>query len=380
MTRKRSGRDGDSIHRRSLLRTVSTVGGVAIAGCVDETDVSDADGEETPDENGDDGDPEDDDRESEGDDAAETEDDRETEGETDDEDDHDDGTVRFLLNSSEGRVDVVEEYAPLAEYLEAETDAEIELVRAPDTPATRSGLENGHAELAADSWTVPLMTDDVDIVGARRAYGSAYYFSTITTTPDSDIERLVDLEGETVAVASPLSVGSSLVPARMLSGAGLDVGAYPDGDPIDLELQAAGRHDTARELLVHNDDVAAAGTAAFAVAPRVPRRQFDEYPDFVEHSVEYERAGDEIGDEPELQLLAVSEPLARAPIVARSDWTDPVRGAIEDALLRAGPNDLRPDDREPELWFTGVEAADRSDYRPYAAIFDELEIEPEDVS
>ena len=369
MTRKRSGRDGGSIHRRSLLRTVSAVGGVAVAGCVDETDSSDAPLEETPDEN--DGDEDsDDERESEGDD----EDGRETEGEND-EGDHA-GPVRFLLNTSHGQGDVIDEYAPLAEYLEAETDAEIELHRVFDTDGTRIALETGQAELADASWITPLTSDDVDIVGARRAYGSAYYFSTITTTPDSDIERLTDLEGETVALGPRFSVSSSLVPAKLLSEAGLDVGTYPDGDPIDLEIRTRDNPVEPRDRL-ELDDVAAAGTAAFAVAPQVPPSQFDRYPDFVEHSAEYERAGDQIDVQPELRLLAVSEPLPRAPIAARSDWTDPVRESIEDALLRAGPNDLRPEGHEPELWFTGVEDADRGDYRPFADLFDELEIEPE---
>ena len=374
MTRNRSDRDGDSIRRRRLLRTVSAVGGVAVAGCVDETDSSDADGVETSDENGNDEDLEDDERESDGD----NEDGPETEGETDE--NERDGPVRFLLDSSTGQGNIIEQYTPLAEYLEAETDAEIELHRVSNTEATRYAFESGQAELADASWVDPLLSDGLDIVGARRAYGSAYYFSTITTTPDSDVERLADLEGKTVALGPPSWVSSSLVPAQLLSEAGLDVGPYPDDDPVDLEIQSGYTHEEARDRLLYEDDVAAAGTGAFAVAPRVPRRQFDRYPDFVEHSGEYERAGDEIGDEPELQLLAVSEPLPRAPIAARSDWAGPVRGVIEDALLRAGPDDLRPEGHEPELWFTGVEDADRGDYRPYADLFDELEIEPEDVS
>ena len=382
MTRERSGRDGESIDRRRLLRSVSVAGAVAIAGCADEADSSDGDDEETTDENDASEDSEDDEREFDGTDADGNEDGGETEGETDDADDegdHDDGTVRFLLDANEEQADIVDEFTPLAEYLEAETDTEIELVRAADSDAARTRLENGDAELAAVSPIGVLLAEDADIVGVRRAFGSAYFFSTITTTPDSDIERLDDLEGETVALGPRASLSSAFVPAKLLSEAGLDVGTYPDGDPVDLEVRTGHSTIEPRLHLLREDDIVAAGTPAFAVAPQVPRRQFDEYPAFVERSAEYEGAGEAIGDEPELQLLAVSEPLPRAPIAARSDWTGPVREAIEDALLRVGPNDLRPDGADPELWFTGVEDADRGDYQPYADLFDELEIEPEAI-
>lgn len=220
-----------------------------------------------------------------------------------------------------------------------------------------------------------------DVLGMRTAFGGPLYFSTIVTTPDSGIESLDDLEGETMTMGSRLSFSGTLAPTLMLSEAGLDIGNFPDGEPNDLEIQNAGDHDTAREQMINDDTVAAAATGAFASAPQIPQEQFDEYDEFVEHSAEYDGAGEGIDDEnPELQLLAVSDPLPRAPIMARSEWDAPEREDIEEALLSAEEEDLVPENVEEgyELWFTGIEDADRSDYEPVEDVLDELGLEFED--
>ncbi|RQG95138.1 PhnD/SsuA/transferrin family substrate-binding protein [Natrarchaeobius chitinivorans] len=292
--------------------------------------------------------------------------------------------VRFVLNPAEEQTDIIEEYTPMAEYLEAETGAEIDLIRAGSYVETLTALETDQADIADTSPTaVPGGAGFADVIGMRTAFGGPLYFSTIVTTPDSDIEELADLEGETVTVGSALSLSGTLAPTLMLSDAGLDVGDFPDGNAVDLELQTAGDHDTSREQMINDPGVAAAGTGAFASAPQIPQEQFDDYPEFVEHSAEYDGAGSDIDDDnPELQLLAVSDPLPRAPIMARSDWDDPVREDIEAALVAADEEDLIPEDvdEDYELWFTGIEEADRSDYEPVEDVLDELGLEFEDFS
>lgn len=289
--------------------------------------------------------------------------------------------VRFILNPAEEQTDIVEEYTPMKEYLEEETGAEIDLIRAETYVETLEALETDQADIADTSPTaVPAGEGFADVIGMRTAFGGPLYFATITTTPDSGIEELSDLGDEVMTTGARMSTSATLAPSLMLSDAGLDIGSFPDGDANDLELRTAPDHDTSRERLLNDDEIVAAGTGAFASASQVPQEQFDDYPDFVDHSAEYDDAGSDLDEGPELQLLAVSDPLPRAPIMARSEWDDPEREDIEAALLDAGEEDLVPDDidDEYELWFTGIEDADRSDYAPVDDILDELGLEFQD--
>ena len=295
-----------------------------------------------------------------------------------------DNVVRFILNPAEENTDIVEEYTPMAEYLEAETGAEIDLQRAESYTHTLQALETDEGDIADTSPTaVPGGENFADVVGMRTAFGGALYFSTITTTPDSDVDDLSDLEGEVMTTGARMSFSGTLVPTTMLAQSGLDTGGYPDGDAVDLELRSADDHDTSRIQMVEDDEIVASATGAFASAPQIPQEQFDDYPEFVEHSAEYDGAGSAIDDgEQELQLLAVSDPLPRAPIMARRDWDADVREDVEEALLNASEEDLVPDDVDPDfqLWFTGIEEADASDYEPVGEVMDELDLEFEDFS
>lgn len=294
----------------------------------------------------------------------------------------DDDAVRFVLNPAEEQTDIIEEYTPMKEYLEEETDAEIDLIRAGSYVETLQSLETDQADIADTSPTaVPGGEGFADVIGMRTAFGGPLYFSTIVTTPDSGVESLEDLEDGVMTTGARMSFSGTLVPTLMLSQAGLDIGNFPDGDANDLELRSADDHDTSREQMVTDDEILAAGVGAFATAPQIPQEQFDDYPEFVEHSAEYDGAGSALEEgEPELQLLTVSDPLPRAPIMARSEWDDSVREDVEQALLDAEEEDLVPEDvdDEYELWFTGIEEADRSDYEPVGEVMDELGLEFED--
>ena len=294
----------------------------------------------------------------------------------------DDDPVRFVLNPAEEQTDIVEEYTPMKEYLEEETGAEVELIRAGSYVETFEALNTNQAEIADTSPTgLPGSQEFADVLGMRTAFGGPLYFSTIITTPDSGIETIDDLAGETMATGALLSFSGTLAPAMMLSEAGLDIGDFPQGDANDLEIQTADDHDTTREQMINDDTVAAAATGAFASAPQIPQEQFDEHEEFVEHSAEYDVAGSALEDgAEELQLVAVSDPLPRAPIAARSDWDEPVRDDVREALLDAEEEDLIPEDvdEDYELWFTGIEEADRDDYELVVELFDELDLEFED--
>ncbi|QLD88965.1 PhnD/SsuA/transferrin family substrate-binding protein [Natronomonas salina] len=291
--------------------------------------------------------------------------------------------VRFVLNPAESDVDIEAQYQPMFEYLESEVDVAIEPVPTSSYAATLQEIRRDGGEVADTSPSAAVAGEEVaDVIGIRIAYGAARYFSLITTTPDENgVDSLQGLEGENIAMASSLSVSGTLAPMVMLKDAGLDVGNAPDGDAVDFNPQYSD-HSTAREQLIENPSVAAATTGAFSTAPHVPQEQFDEMSqDFVEISAEYENAGSAT-DEAELQLLAVSDPLPRAPLMSRSNWDDPVREDIEAAILEATEEDLAHDDDydgEP-LWFTGVQEASHEDFEPIAAIMDELGLEFGDIS
>lgn len=293
-------------------------------------------------------------------------------------------TAQFILNPAEADVEIEQQYQPMFEYLESEVDVEIEPDRAESYTATLQSMRNDQGEIADISPSAVIAGEGVvDVVGVRIAYGAAQYFSTITTTPDSGIESLTDIEGELIYMGDILSVSGTLVPLTIFQDAGLDVGTAPDGDAADFDAEYSD-HTTAREQMVQRDDVMAATTGAFSSAPYVPQEQFEELSqDFVDISAEYDGAGDAIEEEGvELQLLAVSDPIPRAPLVTRSNWDDPVKADIEEAILTVSEEDLSHGeeyDGEP-LWFTGVEEGSVDDYEPIATVMDELGLEFEDLS
>ncbi|WP_239640671.1 MULTISPECIES: PhnD/SsuA/transferrin family substrate-binding protein [Haloferax] len=278
----------------------------------------------------------------------------------------------FALTPAESDVDVEAQYQPLFNYIESEVGVTVESTVAADYAAVLQALDSGQADIADAAPAIAIQggnEDITEVIGIRIAYGASRYFSLITTTPDSGIEELTDLEGETVAFADRLSTSGSLFPLYMMSKAGLDTGGAPDGNPADFEAQFSD-HSTARETLVNRDDVVAAGTGAFSTAPHVPEDQFPEQ--FLEMSAEND--GDLGTESPELQLLACSDPIPRAPILGRTDMDQDLYADIEEALLNVTEEDLINEDLEDDqqLWFTGVDEGSVDDYEPVQEVLDEL--------
>lgn len=315
-------------------------------------------------------------------------------------------TVEWVMNPAQEEIEITVQYKPIFEYLESEADVEIE----PNPTASYSGTvqalrraEEGDMMFADTSpGAVSQIPEEIDVTGMRVAFGAERYFSLITTTQDSGIEELADLKGETIATAAPTSVSGTLFPLYMLSNAGLDIGSAPGGTPEDFELRPSD-HTTARKQLIDDSRIAAAGTGAFSTAAHVPQEQFDEMSqDFVDISVEYGGAGER---DPQLDLLAVSDPIPRAPIVSNAAWEDDLKGELrelmidapEDAfkhdsmadlaeelgvdaeLLDKDEEELTEDEKadvelveDHELWFSGVESATADDYDPVSKLGNEL--------
>lgn len=287
----------------------------------------------------------------------------------------DDNEVRMILNPAEGSVDMMEQYAPLFDYIEEETDATIEATEADSYTATVEAIRNDQAELADISPSgVIAAPGQMDIVGIRVAYGAERYFSLITTTEDSGIEELSDIEGNVIGLSDRLSVSGSLFPLYMLNEAGLETGTAPDGDPEDFETEHSD-HDTALNTLRNRDDVHAAGTGAFTSAPYLSEDQFSDQ--FMEISAEVDNIGSE---SEELVLLAESDPIPRAPIVSRANWDDSLKDDVESALLDVEEDDLIDEDAEEQLWFTGLVEGSVDDYEPIEDVMDALGLEFADIA
>ncbi|EJN59540.1 substrate-binding domain-containing protein [Halogranum rubrum] len=281
-------------------------------------------------------------------------------------------TLTFALTPAESDVDIQEQYKPLFSYLESEANVTIESTVAADYAAVLQALKSGQADIAdaAPAIAIQGANEDVtQVVGIRIAYGASRYFSLITTPTDSGIESLEDLEGETVAFADRLSTSGSLFPLYMLSKAGLDTGGAPDGTPEDFTGQWSD-HSTARETMINRPEVVAAGTGAFSTAPHVPKDQFSEQ--FLEMSAEND--GDLGTEDPTLNLVATSDPIPRAPILARKDMDQDVYSDVEEALLNVSEDDLINEELgdDQQLWFTGVAEGTAEDYQPVQNVLDEL--------
>lgn len=323
-----------------------------------------------------------------------------------------DDAITWVMNPAEQGIDIGIQYQPLFDYLESEADVEIDPMKTQSYSGTVQELRratDGDAVLADVSpGAVAQIPDEIDVVGMRLAFGSELYFSLVTTTPDSGVNSLEDAAGERVVTAGPTSVSGTLFPMLMFKRAGLDIGGAPDGDPEDFDWRPTD-HFTAREQLIQDPEITVAGTGAFSTASHVPQEQFDEMSeDFANISVEYADAGSR---DPELQLLGVSDPIPRAPIVANTDWDDDRREEVEQLMLEADEevfkhdpeelaNELGMDpsllDKDEEelteeeeeqinqfedhgLWFDGIEPATKDDYQPISDLAEELGLDWEEV-
>jgi len=321
--------------------------------------------------------------------------------------------VTWVMNPAEEEIDITVQYQPLFEYLESEAAVTINELPTASYSGTVQELRRAEAgdPIFADTspGAVAQIPEEIDVTGIRVAFGSDRYFSLITTTPDSGIEELTDIEGQTIATAAPTSVSGTLFPLLMLKNAGLDIGSAPGGSPEDFEIRTSD-HSTAREQLINDDRIVAAGTGAFSTAPHVSKEQFEELSqEFVEISSEYEGAG---GREPQLDLLAVSDPIPRAPIVSNAEWDEPLKDELRQLMIDAPPEAFQHESQaelaeqlgvdpallerneselteqesgdvqlveDHELWFSGIEPATVEDYQPIAELGQELGLEWEDL-
>lgn len=343
------------VNRRTFLKGAGTAGIAGLAGCLGGDGDGDGSGDTTT--SGDGGD---------GGDGGDTTSGTTTGGSGD-------TTVTFVLTPSESDVDVQAQYEGVFNYLESNTDATIESTMASDYAAVYQAFKSNQADVADASPTLAVVGGNegiTEVLGIRIAYGAAKYFSLITTTPDSGVSELGDIEGKTMAFADRLSTSGSLFPLFALKQAGLDIGDAPSGSPNAFTGKWSD-HSTARDQMISRDDIVAAGTGAFSVAPYVPKDQFSDQ--FLEISAEND--GDLGTEDQQLDLVHESDPIPRAPILMRSSWDSPVKQQVQEALLSATEDDLKGGNAEEEIWFTGLQEGSLEDYAPVENVKNELGLE-----
>jgi len=306
----------------------------------------------------------------------------------------DGGPVKFILNPAQADVNIKLQYEPFVQYINNNTDVTVESQRAASYTATIQEIRRGSGDLAdTGPFGAVAAKDVVDVVGIRKAFGAEKYFSLLTTRADSDINQLSDLEGEQIALGSRLSTSGTLFPLKMLKDAGLDIGDAPEGSANDFTVAGYTDHTTARDQLINRPEIVAAGTGAFSTASYVPQSQFDSMSDqFADISPDYEDAGTE---SPQLDLLSVSEPIPRAPIVARSDWSGSARDTVEDTMLNAPDEAFQHDPaalaeelgvsqnsekfENHQIWFSDVIDASFDDFSSVEKVLNDLGVDPAEL-
>ena len=280
--------------------------------------------------------------------------------------------VRFGLTAVEGDVDTREQWRPLFEYIENEADVTIEVNEASNYSAILQAFRNDQIDISGTPHTIGIIGDRLevtDVVGLRRAFGTDREFAFITTLPEDNISDINELAGSEITFADPLSTPGAMFPLYMLSQGGLDVGEAPDGDPVDFQASYSD-HAIARQQLINRESVKAAGTGSFSVIEHVPPEQLPDR--FVENDPAAESAG---SAEPALDLLAVSEPIPRPPVLSRRKWDSENREPVEQALLDAPSEAFISEDAEFPLWFDGVVTGSIEEYDPVADVMSELGID-----
>jgi len=255
--------------------------------------------------------------------------------------------IDFILNPAVESVDIEAQYQPLFNAIEDEFNVEMNGIKTSSYAGTAQELEaagEGDRVYADTSPTaVPQLGDAIDVVGLRVAFGAEKYFSLMVTQPDSGIDTVADLEGRTVTTQNVSSLSGGVAPFWMLQDAGLDIGNAPDGgNANDFDWVQADAHDTSVQAVVRGD-VDACGAGAFVTVEHVPPEQItsaengetlaDISPDFADAGTAEE----------ELELLRISPPLPRAPILVNSGWNDDLRDRIDQFMLDAEPSQFEHD-------------------------------------
>ncbi len=284
--------------------------------------------------------------------------------------------VTFLETPGETPGDTEEMWEPFSEHINSQVEnLDLNVEFADSTSGIGQSLLNDQAEMTRSDIVLLANPEEIDVVGIVEEGGASVYFAGIATRPDSDIEELADLEGESVVFADRLSTSGSLYPNYMLSQAGLDTGEAPYGDPVDYDGTWTSGQAGAIENFLNRDEFAAVGCDIAVLLEYISE---DQWPDRV-----VERSGrwdDDVGSSStELELVQASQSLPLSPIIARSNWDHPLRSDIEEAILSINEGTLREPDGDVDNPISAVSPGSSEDYQPILDVIDTLGIDLGDL-
>lgn len=268
------------------------------------------------------------------------------------------GEVNFLMSPTEPQDYMMSQYAPVRDHLAEKTGTETKLKYAQSYSSILEALASGTGDVAetgpfAAALGVKSDPAKAKIILQRFAYGSWDYSSVIVTRDDTDISKLSDLKGKTIAFADTLSASGSLFPLYMLKKAGLSIGEAPGTDEgADFSASWSG-HSSAIEAL-QNDQADAAGVGKFIA---VAEPGTDKYKEGIE-------------------LVKETSGIPRAPILVSPELSDSEQSDVTNAFLDA-PDSMYHGkdgkaDTDDDLWFSDVRKASLDDYQLVIDVANEL--------
>ena len=168
-------------------------------------------------------------------------------------------SLKIALIPAEDSEEMLQQYGPLADYLETELEVEdFEIVPALDYSAVIEAMRSGKVDLALFGPFSYVLAHEVANAQALVMVGDAegnpaVYYSLIVANADAGIAALADLPGHSFSFVDPASTSGYLIPSYNLVNNGIDPNT-------DLETIFAGGHDAS--LLAINEGRVDAGAAS----------------------------------------------------------------------------------------------------------------------
>jgi len=284
-----------------------------------------------------------------------------------------DREVDLWLSPSVPQRNFYVQYGPVRDYLGTHIEEEypvpegtsVDMNIGSDYGAVVEALSEGRADIAetgAFAAALGVAAGAAEVLLQRRGYGSWTYESIVAVPDDSDVERLADLAGKTVAFADRLSTSGCLYPLySMATTGGLDVGDLPAGDGSEAAFDArfVGGHVQSYALLEAGEvDAAAMGGFVRDTATGPAPEAFADT----------------------ARTLHEDSGIPHAPLVVAPGLSDDATDALARSFLNAPERIYDGADgqagTDDDLWFDDVREAGVDTYQPVVDVVDELGVGP----
>jgi len=217
-------------------------------------------------------------------------------------------TLTFGIVPAEDNMDIVEQWGPVGDHVQENTDADIEFFEATSYSGIIESMANDNVDIA---WYGPFAyvlaherADAEAILIQKDGETGNEAYQTFWTTYHDDITGIDDMEGRSVVFADPASTSGYLIPNYMVLQDGYDPNEFFS------ETSFAGGHSSA-QLTLANEQIDVAPSASFV------------YRNMVEN-------GDISSDHN--RVIVESEPIPLTPIAVHPDIEDDLRTQLVDGF------------------------------------------------